>query len=318
MRGRDIDEAREFDDRAEQRVDLGRAAVLDVLQHRGLVRADALGAGDALVDAETEADAERFADGLRFPHHRRRERAGRREAADVLERRMAERADRIEGQIAPELRPDFGAHVGERRRLEARSREELGQRRDALGLLAVDFGDRQAMALDMPDDARALDLRRLVADGGDDGVDRQMASDHAAGIDALEPNAFVRAAMLEEIPPGNAVLRRHDHRRGRDDRGDFGCDRRELMRLDPEHDEVRAAGLGDAVRRLDARDDLFAVLLELEPAFADRLQMLPARHDLHALARRGELGRDVAADRACADDSDVHRAIRTHALPQYS
>ena len=38
----------------------------------------------------------------------------------------------------------------------------------------------------------AFDLRRLVADGGDDGVDRQMASDHSAGIDALELNPLVR------------------------------------------------------------------------------------------------------------------------------
>src|ERR1700744_3126891 len=53
MRGREICEAREFADGAEKRVDLGRAAVLDVLQHRGLVRADALGSGDPLFDAET-------------------------------------------------------------------------------------------------------------------------------------------------------------------------------------------------------------------------------------------------------------------------
>ena len=37
----------------------------------------------------------------------RRERAREREAADVLERRVGERADRIEGQIAPELRSRF-------------------------------------------------------------------------------------------------------------------------------------------------------------------------------------------------------------------
>src|ERR1700722_2193291 len=165
MRGWDIDEARKFDDRSEQRVDLRRPAVLDVLQHRGLVRADALGARDTLFDAETETDAERFANGLSFAHHRRRERASGREAADVFQRRMTQRAHRIEGQIAPELHPDFRAHVGERRRLEARSHKELGQRRDALSLLAIDFRDREAMALDMPNDARALDLRRLIANG---------------------------------------------------------------------------------------------------------------------------------------------------------
>ena len=88
MRGRDIDEPTEFDHRAKKRVDLCRAAMLDILQHRGLVRADALGAGDALFDAEPETNAERFANGLRFAHHRRGERAGRRETADILERRM--------------------------------------------------------------------------------------------------------------------------------------------------------------------------------------------------------------------------------------
>src|ERR1700722_14532767 len=169
------------------------------------------------------------------------------------------------------------------------------------------------MALDVPDGSGAFDLRRLVDDGGDDGVDRQMTGDQAARIDALQPNAFVAPAVLEEIPPWYAVLRRHDCRRRRDNRGDLGCDRRQLMRLDPEHDEVRAACFRDVIRRLDASDDLLAVLLELKSAFADRLQMLSARHHLDALARRGELGRDMTADCAGSDDGDVHRAIRTQA-----
>ena len=90
--------------------------------------------------------------------------------------------------------------------LEAGAREEFGERRDALALRAVDFGQRQAMALDVQDHAGAFDLRRLIADAGNDRVDRQMAGDDAAGIDALEALALVRAAVLEEIPPGNAVL----------------------------------------------------------------------------------------------------------------
>src|SRR5271165_1323570 len=45
MRRRDVGQASQFNDRAEQRLDLDRAAVLDVLQHRGLV-GDALSAGD--------------------------------------------------------------------------------------------------------------------------------------------------------------------------------------------------------------------------------------------------------------------------------
>ena len=86
------------------------------------------------------------------------------------------------------------------------------------------------------------------------------------------------------------------------------------MRLDPEHDEVRAAGFGDAIGGFDACDDLFAALLQDEAALADRLQVRAARHDLDPLAGRGEPGRDMAADRARPDDRDVHRPIRTQAL----
>ncbi len=67
---------------------------------------------------------------------------------------------------------------------------------------AVDFGKRKAMALDVPDDARAFDLRRLIADAGDDGVDRQIDGDDPAGIDAFELDAFVRSAMLEKYHQG--------------------------------------------------------------------------------------------------------------------
>ena len=191
MRRRDIGQPRELDHRAEQGVDLGCPAVLDVLQHRGLVRADGLGAGDALFDCEAKADAERFANGLGFPHHRRGKRPRRRKAADVLERRAGERAQRIEGQVAPELHPDLGADVAQDRRFEPRPREELGERRDPGGLRAVQFSERQPVALDMADDARAFDLGRLVADPGDDRIDRQLAGDHAAGIDTFEPMALV-------------------------------------------------------------------------------------------------------------------------------
>ena len=84
------------------------------------------------------------------------------------------------------------------------------------------------------------------------------------------------------------------------------------MRLDSENNEVRAGRFLNAIRRLDARDDLFAVLLEPKPAFANRLQVPPARHDGHARARRGDFRGNVAANRACADDCDVHCAFQTH------
>src|SRR5271165_84118 len=90
------------------------------------------------------------------------------------------------------------------------------------------------------------------------------------------------------------------------------------MRLDREHDEVRAAGVGDAVGRVDARDDLFAALLQHEAALPDGLQVLSARNDAHGFARRGELGRHEAADRPRPNYGDVHRSfqIRRAACPE--
>ena len=86
--------------------------------------------------------------------------------------------------------------------------------------------------------------------------------------------------MLEEIPPRDAVLGRERDRLGPEDRGDVGRDRRELVGLHPEHDDVGTAGVGDAVGRLDPRDDLLAALFQDEAALADHLQVLAARDDV--------------------------------------
>jgi hypothetical protein len=64
--GQGARDAAEFDHRTDQRLEFERAAVLDVLQHRGLVRAHGLGAGDALVERDLEAHAQRLGDRLRL------------------------------------------------------------------------------------------------------------------------------------------------------------------------------------------------------------------------------------------------------------
>src|ERR1700720_1943470 len=88
----------------------------DVLEHRRLMSANSFRTGDALFQRNAEANAERFADGLSFPHHIHGESARRPEFANILQRRMRQRADRIEARIAPEFRPYFGAYVADDRR----------------------------------------------------------------------------------------------------------------------------------------------------------------------------------------------------------
>jgi len=81
--------------------ELERAAGLDVLQHGGLVAPHFLGAGDALLERHAEVGPEALGHLLRLAHHARGKLAADRVAADVGKRRVGQRADRVEGEIAP-------------------------------------------------------------------------------------------------------------------------------------------------------------------------------------------------------------------------
>ena len=126
MRRRRAGEPAKLDHCADERVDFGIAASFDVLQHRSLVLADSLGARDALFQRDAEFDAEPVRHVLGLPHHVRGELARERELTDIDERRVTERTDRVEGEVAPELEPDLGADVVEDRRLEAALLKRLG------------------------------------------------------------------------------------------------------------------------------------------------------------------------------------------------
>src|SRR5260221_1094595 len=94
-RGGAPDPSSQFLNRGDQRVDLHCAMALEVLEHRGLMRADATRAIDPPLDIDPEMDAEALADRLSLEHHRPRHvaRAGIR--ADDVERGTGQCADRI-------------------------------------------------------------------------------------------------------------------------------------------------------------------------------------------------------------------------------
>ena len=211
LRRRHAGDAAELDDGTDQCVGFDTAARFDVLQHRGLVRAHGLCTRKALLERNAEADAEGFGHRLSFLHHPHREFARRSISADVLKRSMRQRADGIEAEVAPELDPELAPDVGNDRRLEAGLLQGLGNALRPLGLRVVDLGDGEAVALDVLDDARLGDFGGRVNDAAEHAIGRQIVGDDAARIDALEAPAFVLAAVLHEVPPGDAVLRReHD------------------------------------------------------------------------------------------------------------
>ena len=108
---------------ADQRVDLHRPAALEVLQHRGLVRADRRRRPSMRWSTSIgKRTPSALGDRLRLQHHRAGQRARAGVGDDRVERGAGQRRDRVEGQVAPELDPDLVADVGADRRLAGRRR----------------------------------------------------------------------------------------------------------------------------------------------------------------------------------------------------
>ncbi|OIQ63309.1 hypothetical protein GALL_551490 [mine drainage metagenome] len=82
--------------------------------------------------------------------------------------------------------------------------------------------------------------------------------------------------------------------------------RRQLVRLDAEHDEILGAeGLGGVARR-HARDQALVRVEQRETVAPDRVQVRAARHHRDLVPGRGQLHRQRAADRAGSDDQGLH------------
>ena len=139
MRRRDADDAPEFDHRTNERIRLDHSPCFDVLEHRRLMSANSFRTGDALFQRNAEANSKRFANGLSLPHHIRGERARRPEFANILQRRMRQRADRIEARIAPEFRPYLGAYLVNDRRLESGLPESFRNTANSFAFRSIDL-----------------------------------------------------------------------------------------------------------------------------------------------------------------------------------
>ena len=82
---------------------------------------------------------------------------------------------------------------------------------DALGLFAVEFADREAVAFDVVDDARRSCCRRGINHAAYDAVRIDILGEDAGGIEALQPAIVVLAAEPLKVPPWQAVLHGQHH-----------------------------------------------------------------------------------------------------------
>src|SRR6267378_941056 len=310
MRGGRAGETPQLHHRSDQRLELRRAPRLDILQHRSLVLAHSLGAGDTLVQADAKHDAEFVRDGLRLGHHRRRQRARGWKLANIGQRGSGQRADGIEGEIAPEFEPDLGANVFEHRRLESGAREALRNPSHALAARAVELSDREAITLDMLHHPGGDELGGWIHHAADDSRGGDHPRDDAARIHAAHHAGGQFTAMVMEIPVGDAVLHGHDDRVGAEQLRYIAGDGLELMGLYGEDHQLLGARGGAALRSHDVARQVFTAIAEDEPdaAPAHRLQIRAAHDEGDLLTRRRQLRAHVTADGAATDDGDLHRA----------
>src|SRR5258708_11187582 len=160
----------------------------------------------------------------------------------------------------------------------------------------------------MTDHAGRLDLGRGIDDAPDRALWRQLAPLPSAGFDALKRRAFMTAAVLVEIPIGDAI-----------DRGDDARERSEqgLHRLDRTGDGMRFQADDDKILRPKLGRIVGA-------AWLNQLFLVADQQFQSVLAHRGEMGApcdqadvgacaqklytEISADRAGAVDADFHWA----------
>src|SRR5271157_1928724 len=298
-------------DGADERVELEGAAVLDVLKHGSLVLANPLCAGNPPFQRDPEMDAELLADHLRFLHHPGRQFPARRELANVDQGRVAKRTDRIEADVAPELEPDLGADVADHRRLESRLAEKLRDHLYSRRLRAVQFANRESVALDLANQPRRDDLGGRVDHAADHAIHLDMGSDHSARIDGLDPRPRVRPGKPEKIPPGDAVLHGHHDRVATEERSHLAGHPSDLVGFHRQDDNILHTGLGDVVGGSDrARMPLGAILQDQpDPIFPCRLQACSAADESHLLSNQSKLNADHPSDRASPNYTNLHEMV---------
>ena len=107
--------------------------------------------------------------------------------ADHLGKRGAgQRADRIEGDVAQKLDPDFVADARGERAAEAGFDQRFGDGAAALGARTIGLAERDAVAFVVADHAGLDDVGGEIDDGAEDVSARDGLRDDAAGVDSFQ------------------------------------------------------------------------------------------------------------------------------------
>ena len=157
MRDRDGHPVGQFNDRASQRIDFQRSARQKVLEHRRSVAADARGTPQPAIDGYRDIDADPARDLDNLFHCRANHRRSDSRFSNILQACAGQRTHRVENSVAEELDPEVLSNIALHRRLEAGRHQCLSERLDPWRGDAIEFAEREPVALDVPLDG-GIDL----------------------------------------------------------------------------------------------------------------------------------------------------------------
>ena len=267
-----------------------------------------VGGGDGL-DVEIEGDARGAGQGCGLGQRASGRLDQRRFRVGVQHGRFGQHAERPGAEVERELAPDRGADVLGLRHLQVGGLERGGQFLQTRGCPTVGLPEQGAAA----DAGHQADHagRGDRAGGPENAADRALRADRApqgaARVQGGQLASVQVSAMGVEIPPRDAV---HDEGHGgvgTQQRSDGGGDGGQGGCLDCDDHHVLRPEIGGIGAGGRMRDDAVVPQVQGQAVGPDRLQMCPAGDD-RDLVGRGlrQAAREIAADRAGAEDTDPH------------
>jgi hypothetical protein len=278
------------------------------------VRPDLLRARHALLNRDRERDVQLRGDRFGLRHHLSNDFRHFRMAHQIFERPTGQRADRVEGDVAEQLHPDFVPEPGRHRRAQASRDQRFGERPGALGPEPARFAQAQAIPFGVVNHSRLRDVCREISQRADDALRLDRLRDHAARIHSLEMQTVQFAWVMLKVPPRDAVLRA-DHDRVRSQQWpELGRKSRQTVRLHAEHHDVRMA---DRVQVADNFRFDFEVAVRADDAESFLLHRAQVRatgeqHDI--CTRFREARADVSANGAGPRNRNPHEAFWAYAF----
>ena len=169
--------------------------------------ADARGTPQPAIDGYRDIDADPARDLDNLFHCRANHRRSDSRFSNILQACAGQRTHRVENSVAEELDPEVLSNIALHRRLEAGRHQCLSERLDPWRGDAIEFAEREPVALDVPDQTGSIERCGRIDDAADDPAGLDRGRRDATRVDGLEMEPFQLATMPLEIPPGNAVLR---------------------------------------------------------------------------------------------------------------